>query len=81
MGTPYFIAPEMLKGEYDEKCDIWSIGVILYYMISGKFPFFDDDNFKIFQKIENEEPNFSELKISLSENGLNFLKKMFNEKS
>ena len=75
MGTPYFIAPEMLKGEYDEKCDIWSIGVILYYMISGKFPFFDDDNFKIFQKIENEEPNFSELKISLSENGVNFLKK------
>ena len=75
VGTPYFIAPEMLKGEYDEKCDIWSIGVILYYMISGKFPFFDDDNFKIFQRIENEEPNFSELKLSLSENGLNFLKK------
>ena len=73
VGTPYFIAPEMLTGEYDEKCDIWSIGVIMYYMLSGKFPFFAEDNFGVFKKIEKDDPNFSELKIS--ENALNFLKK------
>jgi Ca2+-binding EF-hand superfamily protein len=39
VGTPYTVAPEVIKGSYDEKCDIWAIGVIAYLLLSGETPF------------------------------------------
>lgn len=39
VGSAYYIAPEVLMQEYDEKCDIWSIGVLTYTLLAGKPPF------------------------------------------
>jgi calcium-dependent protein kinase len=39
IGTAYYMAPEVIKGHYNEKCDIWSCGVILFLLLSGKPPF------------------------------------------
>ena len=39
VGSPHYIAPEVLTSEYDEKCDIWSLGVIMFTLLAGKPPF------------------------------------------
>eukprot|EP00345_Euplotes_harpa_P010807 CAMPEP_0168333498 /NCGR_PEP_ID=MMETSP0213-20121227/9643_1 /TAXON_ID=151035 /ORGANISM="Euplotes harpa, Strain FSP1.4" /LENGTH=392 /DNA_ID=CAMNT_0008337833 /DNA_START=1 /DNA_END=1175 /DNA_ORIENTATION=+ len=54
LGTAYYIAPEVIKKSYNEKCDLWSCGVIMYILLSGEPPFNDPkaDNEAIMKKVE-----------------------------
>ena len=59
VGTSYYIAPEVLKENYNEKCDIWSCGVILYILLCGYPPFNGNSNVDIYHNIQNNPPYFN----------------------
>lgn len=51
VGTPYYIAPEVLRKKYDKSCDLWSIGVIAYIMVCGYPPFNGVDNNEVYDAV------------------------------
>ena len=59
IGTSYYIAPEVLAENYNEKCDIWSCGVIMYILLCGYPPFNGSSNIDIFHNIQYSQPLFN----------------------
>mmetsp|Transcript_23609 Transcript_23609/g.23355 ORF Transcript_23609/g.23355 Transcript_23609/m.23355 type:complete len:282 (+) Transcript_23609:19-864(+) len=57
-GTPYYIAPEVLSGSYSHEIDCWSLGVIMYVMLSGTPPFNGKNNEEILMKVYNGSYSF-----------------------
>ena len=80
LGTPYYVAPEVLKGEYDEKCDIWSIGAVTYLLLCGEPPFTGNSNNEIFKKIVNDNVRFNFYKWkNISNNAKDFVRICLNK--
>ncbi|KAM3140657.1 hypothetical protein pb186bvf_007255 [Paramecium bursaria] len=75
-GTVGFLAPEIIKGlHYDEKIDIFSLGVILYILYAGEPPFDDKDSTKALKKNRQAIINYNIFEYKgISDQGLDFLK-------
>ena len=65
-GTIAFMAPEVYNEEasYDEKCDVWSCGVMLYLLLTGRLPFDADDEKEVRHLINKESSHAHEVKRS-----------------
>ena len=60
-GTPGYVAPEILEGTaYDERADMWSVGVILYILLGGYPPFIESTQRDLFRKIRKGDYEFHE---------------------
>mmetsp|Transcript_123952 Transcript_123952/g.246782 ORF Transcript_123952/g.246782 Transcript_123952/m.246782 type:complete len:781 (-) Transcript_123952:43-2385(-) len=56
-GTPPFMAPEVWRGNFSKSCDVWSVGCMLFFLLSGRLPFVATE-LKDFAKAVLEEPDW-----------------------
>jgi len=59
IGTLFYIAPEVIKNNYNEKCDLWSCGVIMYFLLVGFPPFFAMTDTEVFEQILSSDYTFN----------------------
>ena len=81
-GSPFYAAPEMIKGGkyYGNISDIWSLGVILYFMIFGELPFYDSDLTRLYKKILEGKYIIPKEKINLvGKDAVDLIKKMLEK--
>ena len=76
-GSPYYLAPEIYDGNYNEKCDLWSCGIILYILLSARPPFGGEEDEEIIESVklgryDLESPPFNNLSLDC----LDLLKKL-----
>ena len=80
IGTSYYIAPEVIKENYNEKCDVWSCGIILYILLCGYPPFNGQSNVDIFHHIKHSEPVFEgEEWADITREAIDLIKNMLNK--
>ena len=79
IGTIYFMSPEIIKGSYNEKCDIWSLGILLYYSLYGYPPFVGANDSQLIQSIFESKLTFpNEDWKNISESAKDLIKKMLS---
>jgi len=80
LGTPYYIAPEVLAKSYGSKCDIWSCGVITYITLSGIPPFNGSSDQEIMKKVKLGKFSFADpVWNNMSDQGKDFITQLLTK--
>lgn len=78
-GTPLYYSPELvMESEYDDKIDVWSIGMMAYECLLGKIPFKIYSEFDL-KRIVEDEISFPEY-VDVSDDAKNFILKIMKKK-
>lgn len=77
VGSPYYMSPEMIDGKYAKSSDIWSIGIILYLMSTGYFPFYGNSLEEVLSNIKMGKLKFDRLK-NVNKELIDLVKSMLN---
>ena len=76
-GTPYYLAPEVLKGNYTKACDVWSLGVFLFFLLTGQHPFKGDSLNSVYEKAAEGFYSVKNKDLQgISDNAQDLIKKM-----
>ncbi|KAK4272656.1 hypothetical protein QN277_021177 [Acacia crassicarpa] len=79
VGSPYYVAPEVLKKRYGPEADVWSAGVIIYILLSGVPPFWAESEADIFNEVLHREIDFkSDPWPNISESAKDLVRKMID---
>eukprot|EP00923_Selenidium_pygospionis_P037862 GHVN01066265.1.p1 GENE.GHVN01066265.1~~GHVN01066265.1.p1 ORF type:complete len:406 (-),score=45.12 GHVN01066265.1:642-1859(-) len=73
-GSPHYVAPELIRRQYRFQVDMWALGVMVYLMLFGKYPFEAQDHKTIVTQILKNEPDYT--KGSPSPLAVDFMKKL-----
>ena len=80
VGTSYYVAPEVFDKDYNEKCDCWSIGCILYAMLTGVAPFDGETDAEILSKVKRGNYSVETLEdAGVSQPCMNFIAKLLTK--
>ncbi|CAK9033131.1 Calcium-dependent protein kinase 10 (OsCDPK10) (OsCPK10) [Durusdinium trenchii] len=76
-GTLYYAAPEVLRGNYTERCDMWSLGILTYILLDGRAPFMGRNDRQTYRLILQGEYRFAEERWAhVSANAKDFISKL-----
>lgn len=79
VGTVYTMSPELLSGSYNEKADIWSLGVVCFMLLSSSMPFFGKNRAEVLKKISRGKFHFNSRRWrKVSEEAMDFCVKILD---
>eukprot|EP01071_Lankesteria_metandrocarpae_P002084 Lankesteria_metandrocarpae@DN2067_c0_g1_i1.p1 len=78
VGTLYYAAPQVLRGQYTSKCDLWSIGVVMYILLTGVPPFNGVTETAIVDQILKSDANFNDERLwtRISKQGKDLIRRL-----
>jgi calcium-dependent protein kinase len=82
LGSPMYMSPEIvLREDYDRRCDVWAVGIIVYILITGYPPFFADAREDLNEAIVNQEIDFDdEIFEKVSPDCIDFIQKCLEKR-